>query len=457
MPLHSPGRLLRSLPRDLDAIAGQGGRRRRSVLGVLLACASLSVASLADTRPESVSPTRLDRLRAWVDAVEAHIPGRIDPPLSTASRWSRSDLLSLRVDLSVIYLLVDDPSLRRVRFVPSDELRRLLADASPVPLMLAFDEQVLDQMRPVAQRIRAAGPGTIAKRGVLLHTDLVTLGLDNREIVAAPRRNSDRRRIFLDDGRLAAVSHSPVHWDIARFLARQVHGSAAAENWIPGWYRATVAFMQRERQYGSDQLRHALQTASSDAQLLLLAGGEHEALASRPVQAFIHTAVRSARMALPVDSADQELAEAQRFFSRAVDQDPGLVEARVRLGRVLGLRGRSAEAIRHLREASLTSAEPLIAFYAFLFLGSELVTQGDYAGARAAYLQAAERFPQAQSVNLSLAELAWRFGQRDEMEMRMKMALESADDASDPWRTYHAAHGRRAALLLQQVRETALP
>jgi hypothetical protein len=43
------------------------------------------------------------------------------------------------------------------------------------------------------------------------------------------------------------VSHSPVHWDIARFLARQVHGSAAADNWITGWYRATVAFMQRER------------------------------------------------------------------------------------------------------------------------------------------------------------------------------------------------------------------
>ena len=447
-----------SVARDLAAAGvGPGGRRRRSVLAVLLTSAALSVALLADASHESASASRLDRLRAWIDAVEAHTPGRIDAPLDNASRWLRSDLLSLRVDLSVLYLLVDDPSLRRVRFVPSEELRRLLADASPVPLMLAFNEQVLDQMRPVAQRVRAAGPGRIAKRGVVLHTDLVTLGFDSTETIAAPRRGSgDRRRVFVDDARLTAVSHSPVHWDIARFLATRVHGGAEAEKWIIDWYRATVAFMQREQQYGSDQLRRALQSAASDAQVLLLAGGEHEALASRPVQAFVHATVGSAKMTLPVESADRELTEAQRLFSRALDRDPGLVEARVRLGRVLALRGRHAEAIRHLREASLAPTEPLIAFYACLFLGSELVTQGDYTAARAAYLQAAERFPLAQSINLSLAELAWRFGQRDEMETRLKIALDSADAASDPWRTYHAAHGRSAALLLQEVRESAL-
>lgn len=449
---------LRSVARDFaTAGVGQGGRRRRPVLAVLLASAALSVVLVADARHESVSASRLDRLRAWIDAVERHTPGRLDAPLEDASRWSRSDLLSLRVDLSVLYLLVNDPSLRRVRFVPSEELKRLLADASPVPVIVVFDEQLLDQMRPFAQHVRAAGPGRITKRGVVLHTDLVTLGFDNSEIIAAPRRgSSDRRRVFVDDAHLTAVSHSPVHWDIARFLATRVKSSADSEEWVADWYRATVAFMQREQQYGSDQLRHALQTAASDPQVLLLGGGEHEALASRPVQAFVHATVRSATMALPVESADRELAEAQRLFSRALDRNPGLVEARVRLGRVLALRGQSAEAIRHLHQASLVPTEPLIAFYAFLFLGSELVRQGDYAGARAAYLEAAERFPLAQSVNLSLAELAWRFGRRDEMEMRTKIALDSADAASDPWRTYHAAHGRSAALLLQQVRESAL-
>ncbi len=411
----------------------------------------------ADAGHESGSASRLDRLRTWMAVVESHTPGRIDAPLENAARSTRLDLLSLRVDLSVLYLLVDKPSLRRVQFVPSDELRRLLAEASPVPLVLVFNEQVLNQMRPIAQRVRAAGPGSIAKRGVVLHTDLVTLGLEDTEIIAAPRRGrSDRGRVFLDDGRLAAVSHSPVHWDIARFLTTRIPGAAGAQEWITAWYRATVAFMQREQQYGSDQLRHALQTAGSDPPLLLLAGGEHEALASRPVQAFVRETVRSAKMTLPVESADRELAEAQQLFSRALDRDPGLVEARVRLGRILALRGRGAEAMRHLRQASVTPTEPLIAFYAFLFLGSELVTQGDYAAARAAYLQAVERFPQAQSANLALAELAWRFGQRDEMEMRMKIALNAPDEASDPWSTYHSAHGRGAAVLLQQIRESAL-
>ena len=217
MRVDSPGGLTASsVARDLAAAGvGQGGRRRRSVLAVLLTSAALSVALLADASHESASASRLDRLRAWIDAVEAHTPGRIDAPLDNASRWLRADLLSLRVDLSVLYLLVDDPSLRRVRFVPSEELRRLLADASPVPLMLAFNEQVLDQMRPVAQRVRAAGPGRIAKRGVVLHTDLVT-------------------RLFPDSGDIAtrsSVSRTPPRWRVTsrrtRPMSRGAGGAAA--------------------------------------------------------------------------------------------------------------------------------------------------------------------------------------------------------------------------------------
>jgi tetratricopeptide (TPR) repeat protein len=342
--------------------------------------------------------------------------------------------------------------------VPSDELSRALAAEKPVaPMMLVFDGALLDQMRPLAQRIRAAGRGVTARRGVLWHTDVVTLGLDPADAVPTPRRESrDQRRVFLDDGHLAGVSHSPVHWELARFLAGRVDGSPAARQWVADWYRATVAFLQREQQYGSEQVREALRIAPGDARLQLLAGGEHEALASPPVQSFVETTTRLASMTLPVESATRELAEAQRFFSTALALDPRLVEARVRLGRVLALRGRIAEAITQLRQASLAETEPLIRFYGFLFLGSALEKQRDYPLARDAYTRALDLFPHSRSANLALARLEWRFGDAEAMTGRLTAALDPADGTGDPWQTYHLAHGRDAGRLLQHVRDSEL-
>lgn len=417
----------------------------------------LATGLIADSS-QSGSSARIDRLRSWLDAAESHSPGLVDAPLEIASRWSRSDLLELRVDLSVLFQLVRNPSLRRLRFLPSDELRRGLGAASPRPPVLVFDGPLLELMRPLADRVRAAGQGATAKRGVLVHTDVLTLGLDRTEIAAAPRGDTrDRRRVFLDDGHLTALSHSPAHWELARFLAQSARDTQNGRVWVADWYRATVAFLQREQQYGSEHVREALRIVPADARLHLLAGGEHEALASPSVQSFVEATTRSASMTLSVQSADRELAEAQRFFSQAVDLDPGLAEARVRLGRVMALRGRSADAIAHLRQATLAEAEPLISFYAFLFLGSALETRRDYSESRDAYARAAALFPDAQSANLALAQLAWRFGDRRETTKRLEAALDSADGRSDPWRTYHLAQGRDAERMLRQVRESVTP
>ena len=87
------------------------------------------VVAQADQEPKPHT-ARFDLLGAWLDAAERHEPGLLDPPLSAAARWSLDDLIKLRVDVSVLFFLVERPSLQRVRFVPSDEMRRTMSPRS---------------------------------------------------------------------------------------------------------------------------------------------------------------------------------------------------------------------------------------------------------------------------------------------------------------------------------------
>lgn len=405
---------------------------------------------------QSFSNARINLLQEWFASLQQHQPGEPDGAFVKVARWSNRELLALRVDIGVLFMLVDTPSLQRVTFLPSETLIEWLSSEGLSARSFDFDGPMLEQMRFLAQRVRGAGVEMVAKRGVLLHTDAATLQFDQPQ---APDNEQRAKRgpfrIFISDGRLKGISSSPVHLAIARYLTGRVEKDPKPLGWVRDWYIATIASQQSEQQYGSEHLREALRVLPRDAQLLLLAGGEHEALASPSVQLF-RAEAKSSNIVVPVGSAKEELNLAERFFKQAIDFDPTLIEARVRLGRVLGLRGRHAQAADHLRVAVKEAADPQLHYYAGLFLGAELVQLNDRAGAREAYERAAGIYPRAPLPRLALAQIAWRDGDLQKMNSSLDGALPGeVDEAADPWQAYHVAHGREAALRLAAVRRDA--
>ena len=66
------------------------------------------------------------------------------------------------------------------------------------------------------------------------------------------------------------------------------------------------------------------------------------------------------------------------------------MEVRLRLGRVLLLRGRYKEAADELRLATTSAEEDLLRYYGALFLGAAEEALEDYDGANAAYARGAQ-------------------------------------------------------------------
>ena len=170
---------------------------------------------------------------------------------------------------------------------------------------------------------------------------------------------------------------------------------------------------------------------------------------------------------IAIDPERSELRDAERFFRRAVELNPELAEAHLRLGRVLGVTGHPVEAAEHLRRALGLIAQadadadgPLLEYFGALFLGDAEEALDHVDAARTAYGRAAALYPLAQSPRLALSALERRSGNRDGAlrEIQRVFALPVRKGVeSDPWWTYHEATGRNADALLEELRRPFLP
>ena len=98
-------------------------------------------------------------------------------------------------------------------------------------------------------------------------------------------------------------------------------------------------------------LNAGLHLLPGDARLLFYAGALHEAFASPSVQAASRALESRPNLRSEVGSVEAELELAERFFRQTLAADPRFAEARLRLGRVLGLLGRHEEAANELRRS----------------------------------------------------------------------------------------------------------
>jgi tetratricopeptide (TPR) repeat protein len=147
------------------------------------------------------------------------------------------------------------------------------------------------------------------------------------------------------------------------------------------------------------------------------------------------------------DSPATLLGDAERHFRAARELDPGFAEARVRLGHVLTLRRRPAEAARELRSALALDADDEVKYFGYLFLGEALELSKDPAGAMSAFRAAAALFPSALSPQLSISSLAADQGDTATARRATDRVLALAQEADahvDPWWRYSRGPGRNA-------------
>jgi thioredoxin-like negative regulator of GroEL len=452
---------------------------------------SLLASGLAAASESAEPPSRIDRLEAWMVAIDRHRPGAADPAARMVRSWTLAQLRELQQDLALVLQLVEDPDYPVLWLVdpewmgprqraPYDvaEARRLRtlacyaawrcrgnaplpADVGPLCTEAPEWRCETDRSLPteVVARCTALSADLAARctrndvlrRGAVLHTDAVLrVGGD-----AAPSRprgadSPYRWTIHFDDGRQNDTTSAAFHTDLARALLDDVAPDPGRDETVRLWHIATSAWGQRHRRYERHEER-ALELFPDDPQVLLLAGSLHETLASAAIQSMVRAADLPREATPDVGSTAAELERAEELLRRALAADPALTEARVRLGRVLHLRGDLPAAVDLLQEAvevlsprrASRDGDRLL-YYAEMFLGAATEALGHRDQARAAYARAAELYPRAPSPRLALSRLALAEHDRPGALEAVRALRPPSDDDTrpDPWLDYDVFVGR---------------
>jgi hypothetical protein len=353
-------------------------------------------------------------------------------------------------DINTLLSLISDPSIRTFsRFVPGRSAPiRVVYSGSDLNLILelaiaARSRGAVDATSILPERL-VKNRNHVLKRGVILHTDLVIeVLLGNRSRGRAVPGGMQEFTLMMPDGRSQGMAVDVGHWEFARALLDKVVPAPARDEFVRRWYTAAASYLEGLGQLTPAHFTRGLRLFPDDADLLFFAGCLHESLAEPRVQAAMQGAPIPSDVKFEVSSRRAELREAESLFRKALKAQPDHSEARIHLGRVLGLRGEHVEAETLLRTAVGDAKEPLLQYYATLFLGAEEEALSDRAQARHLYDAATDLYPEAQSPRLALSLLSAVDGKHDDALGMMAAVLGSPGaERKDPWWTYLYSQGR---------------
>lgn len=157
-----------------------------------------------------------------------------------------------------------------------------------------------------------------------------------------------------------------------------------------------------------------------------------------------------------VDPPVANLSRAADLYRSALAIEPGFAEARLRLGRVLGIQHHTGEAIAHLERARLETKDPRLSYLASLFLGEIHEATRDSKAAATAYGEAIQSCPNALAARLALARLlqsAGRFAEAGRIVGENLSAPPGQPPARDPWQDYLHSLEHELLALREAVRK----
>lgn len=405
---------------------------------------------------DDITPATVAAIVRWVEAVKNHTPGLRD------------------AEVEMVSALTFD---KRKELNPGMEFFLSFLRGKPVTVSTP-GEKVLAGIAGAARQV--PGPEAFLKRAAVLHADTAFMrhieGVTLAEPVP-PRGSSSSASALLSqgtlfinrDGEILGETAMEWNWPFARSLLDLVLASQPRDPFVATWYHTTAALMFQRGLYGEvvAHLQRATAVLPEDARILFDRACYSEILGLPRTQVLLSDQdvsaslrarggqsgvinIREGPAGALIPLAHDTNDEAERLFRRALRADPTLVEARVRLGRLLGIRKRHDEAAAELATALSANPTDAVLFYAHLFAGRSAQALGKIADAAAHYKAAGQLFPGAQSAGLAQSQAAL-------LEADVPAALESIQrvdksaTARDPWRSYQLGAGRYADALLREM------
>ena len=228
------------------------------------------------------------------------------------------------------------------------------------------------------------------------------------------------------------------------------------------WHLAVITVLQGMVQVGeADRLATlAIKLFPGDAELQLAAGSAKEELANELFRGLAFSerprdSQMPARMQATADAQAQRNL-ARDLYQRAIQLDPGLIESRVRLGRVLTLNGRLAAARRELDAALDATTVPRLRYLAHLFTGAIHEREKRWAEAAQSYERAIEIDPDAQTARVALAHALDAGGALEAAGAAIEPFLgqvEYRPVADDAWWLYPLGQSVGGTMLLDLLRK----
>ncbi len=437
---------------------------------------SLTAVSSGSGPPKDITAATAVALQSWVQAVKAHTPGRADAPVTTVAALSYKTREDLNAGMGLFLTVL---------------------------MGKKYDTGTNEAAKIVAQIGHEAGnpdAASFLKQAAVLHSDVAAYGdlfpvQSTDSAQATPPRTKElqidpssgmptnvhregsvpplltNNRIVLDkDGQILGEVVASWNWPFARSLLDLVR---ADDPFVSAWYHATTAYMFASGLYGdaTPHLQRAAEVLPDDARMVFDRGCYAEILGLPMHQALLSEQEIVAQRAgsrhpgvdltwttpgsstpLHIPSAEKTNAEAERLYRRALAIDPSLVEARVRLARLLDLRKRHEEAAAELKTALEGNPSGAVGFYAHLFAGRAAQAMGRTDEASRHYQDAGGVFPDAQSAILASSQLALLGADVPAtLAPVQRLGARSAVFTADPWWQYHLGAGRDAEDLLKAL------
>ncbi len=402
------------------------------------------------------TPSRTERLRAWVEATERHAPGSADESLLRVASWDRATLWQVWIDSGAIVSLIRNPGILIFHTpIEPEPFSAIFRSREPRlrTRIVPYGRDELRELQSIATEVAGrGGEDRMLKRGAVLHSDIAMLGAQLTDSEPARQPRSGSIMLYVADGQQTGIDDASVQWEMGRRLldkvrprgTRKLGADPGGDETVRLWYLAANAYMQAVEQLDPWHVDRSVQLFPRDAETLFLAACAREMFSGPQIQSVLASTTLSRDLFNFIGAEGAELRTAERLFRESLEHDPGRAEARIRLGRVLGRRGRHQEAIAELRTAMTGTKNRLLLYYGNMFLGAEADALGLTDEARQAFERAGELYPRAQSPRLALSSLMARAGDRADALSTIGPVL-SRDEpqlVDDPWWSYYTSQAR---------------